>query len=181
MLAIMAALPFAAGAAELSGSVTNADGDPVTARITIRRGPPNPGIETHRTDERGRFSIETPSRGIIAVSASANGYASHEVSGGHSSLRFVLRELMEVEGRVRDSNGAAPPGTEVQVRYVDSERHLRLDDGMTAITDGDGEFVVAAAPGQGRFVVDAFADNWVPQSSAVLGNGSVGSTGVGGG
>ena len=123
------------------------------------------------------------STGIQAVSASANGYAAHEVrqpSGSAlSSLRFVLNELRDIQGRVRDGNGRALSGVEVRVRYLDSDRRLMLDDGMVATTNSSGEFGVAV--GQGRFVLDAFADEWVPQSSSVLGSRFGGGTGVGSG
>ena len=61
-------------------------------------------------------------------------------------------------------------------------RHIHLDDASTSMTDENGEFFIAIpAGGSDRFVVDVIAKGWVPQSSGVLGSGSVGSTGVGSG
>ena len=179
VLGITAALPLSTEAIELSGSVRTADGDSIAAHITIPRGAPSPGLESHRTGENGRFSIETSGEGILAISASANGYASHEVRGGFTSLRFTLYKLIDVQGRVTDGDGDSLSGAEIRVRYTDSDRRLHLDDGMVAITGNDGAFTVAAAPGQEQFVLDAFAEGRVPQSSRSLGSGSVGSTGVG--
>ena len=59
---------------------------------------------------------------------------------------------------------------------------MGMDDSSAAVTDENGAFTLLAAAGvRGRFVVDAFADDWVPVSSAILGSGAVGNTGAGSG
>ena len=59
---------------------------------------------------------------------------------------------------------------------------MGMDDSSAAVTDENGAFtLLAAAGGGGRFVVDAFPDDWVPVSSAILGSGAVGNTGAGSG
>ena len=59
----IAALPLAAQTFVLNGSVRTTDGDPLAARITILRGLPAAGIETHDTAADGTFSIEDLLRG----------------------------------------------------------------------------------------------------------------------
>ncbi len=183
VMGCIVAPPLGAETLVLTGSVRTTDGEPLASRISILRGPPATGIETLDTAADGTFSIETSSDGIQAISASADGYASREVLRSGSApfppLRFVLSELRQIQGRVRDRAGNAQPGVNVQVRYLDAPRRLRLDDGWRAATDENGAFTLAAAAGGGgRFVVDALPGDWVPASSSVLGSGAVGHTGV---
>ena len=179
----IAALPLGAQTFVLNGSVRTTDGDPLAARITILRGLPAAGIETHDTAADGTFSLKTSSAGVQVVSASADGYASREAyrSGGarFPRLHFVLAESRLIQGHVRDSAGSAQPGVSVRVRYIDAPKRLRLDDGSEATTDASGAFTLAAAVSRGgRFVVDALPDDWVPASSSALGTGAVGHTGI---
>ena len=179
----IAALPLGAQNIVLSGSVRTTDGDPLAARISILRGLPAAGIETHDTAADGTFSIKTSAAGVQVVSASADGYASREAYRSGDApfprLHFVLAESKPIQGHVRGSAGSAQPGVSVRVRYIDAPKRLRLDDGLTATTDASGAFTLAAAVrGGGRFVVDALPDDWVPASSSVLGTGAVGHTGV---
>ena len=173
----IAALPLAAQTITLTGRVRTTDGDPLAARITILRGLPAAGIETHDTAADGTFSIKTSSAGVQVVSASADGYASREVhrSGGarFPRLHFVLAESQLIQGHVRDSAGSAQPGVSVRVRYIDAPKRLRLDDGLAA----PSRWRPPSAEG-GRFVVDALPDDWVPASSSALGTGAVGHTGI---
>lgn len=169
----------------ITGSVRTADNNPLAARVSILRGPPATGIETHDTSANGTFSIKTSSSGIISVSASAREYASREVRLAEitslSGLNFVLHELQMIQGQVRDTRGNSQSNVRVRIRYVDTPRLLRLDDGFSTMTNDSGTFTLKGpASGSDRFVVDALPDNWVPQSSRTLGAGAVGNTGVGG-
>ncbi len=179
----IAALPQGAQNIVLSGSVRTTGGNPLAARISILRGAPAAGIETYDTAADGTFSIKTSAAGVQAVSASADGYASHEAyrygDAPFPPLHFVLAESQPIQGHVRDSDGGARPSVNVQVRYIDAPKRLRLDDGSVAVTDASGAFTLAAAvSGRRRFVVDALPDDWVPASSPILGTGAVGNTGV---
>ena len=179
----IAELPLSAQTVTLTGSVRTVGGDPLAARISILRGPPAAGIETHDTAADGTFSIETSSAGLQLVSASAHGYASREVDRSGDTpfpaLNFVLAESQLIQGRVQDNTGTAQPGVNVRVRYIDAPKRLLLDDGLSATTDETGAFTLAAAvSGGGRFVVDALPDDWVPVSSSVLGTGAVAHTGA---
>lgn len=179
----VAASPLGAQTITLTGSVRTTGGDPLEARISILRGAPAAGIETHDTAAAGTFSITTSAAGVQAVSASADGYASREAyrSGGAEfpPLHFVLAESKTIQGHVRDRAGSAQPGVSVRLRYIDAPRRLHLDDGSEAATDASGAFTLASVVrGGGRFVVDALPNDWVPASSSVLGTGAVGHTGV---
>ncbi len=160
----------------LKGSVQTLDGTALAARVTILRGPPKAGIETHDTDPDGRFSISTSGPGIQVVRAGANGYAGSEIivspSGLLSSLHFRLAELRPVEGTVRSHTGTVQAGVAVRIRYLDSRRRMRMDEDVEAVTDENGSFtLLAAGDGGGRFVVDALPNDWVTTSSAILGTG----------
>lgn len=187
MIAMAACIALPSANAEtivLKGKVGARDGSTLAARVSILRGPPRTGIETHDTAGDGTFQIETDDRGIVAISAGAPGYASDEVQRTGDSrfprLDFTLTKMQELQGRVRDRSGRPLAGVRVQVRYVDIRRHLQLDDGAAGETDATGSFVLAAGIGPGtRAVIDALPDDWVPQSSAVLGTGAIGSTGGG--
>lgn len=181
--ACIAAAPLAAQTMTLTGSVRTTGGDPLAARISILKGPPAAGIETHDTAADGTFSIATSSAGLQVVSALADGYASREVrrsgSAAFPSLHFRLPAVRRIQGRVRDGSGNALSGVNVQVRYLDAPRRLILDDDWRAETDADGAFTLAAAvSGGGRFVVDALPEDRVPASSPILGAGSVSHTGA---
>lgn len=165
------------------GSVRDADGNPLVARISILKGPSTPRIETHDTDSSGAFSIETSAADIISITASTYGYASQEIKRPKTvtfpTLTFVLSELHVIQGHVQDASGNGLAGVEVEIRYPDSSRMLQIDDGSRSMTNASGAFTLAAPlNGSDRFVVDAFPDNWVPQSSLALGGGAVSSTGV---
>ena len=67
----IAALPLGTQTITLTGSVRTTAGDPLAARITVLRGAPAAGIETHDTAAAGTFSITTSAAGVQAVSASA--------------------------------------------------------------------------------------------------------------
>lgn len=169
----------------VTGSVRTADNNPLVARISILRGPPMTGIETYDTGVDGTFSIKTSSSGIISVSASAREYASREVRmaeiNSFSGLNFVLHKLQVIQGKVRDEQGNSQSNVRVQIRYIDTPRLLRLDDGFSTTTNDTGTFILkGAVSGPDRFVVDALPDEWVPQSSRTLGAGAVGNTGIGG-
>lgn len=174
---------LSAETAIIRGSVRDADGNPLIARISILKGPSTPSIETHDTDSTGAFSIETTAAGIVSVTASAYGYASREIKRPTTlpfpAVTFVLSALQVVEGHVRDARGNGLSGVDVEIRYPDSSRTLQIDDGRRSMTDDSGAFTLAApVNGPDRFVVDALPDTWVPQSSLVFGGGAVASTGI---
>ena len=167
----------------ISGRVQDTDGSPLVARVSIFKGSPAPGIETHDTDSSGAFSITTSGAGIISVTASAYGYASREIARPKTlpfpPITFLLSEMQVIQGHVQDARGNGLPGVEVRVRYPDSSRMLQIDDGSRSTTDDSGAFTLSApVDGSGRFVVDALPDDWVPQSSLAFGGGAVSSTGV---
>lgn len=175
----------AAGAAHgaiMSGRVTTAGGDGIAATITILSGSLGADVIVHETEEDGTFSIEVPA-GAIAAAASATDYSSHEIdlsNGVPRNLRFTLRELGFFEGTVTDSRGRVVEGANVRIRNIDYRRRIYIDRYSTDVSDADGKFVIAVpSSGSDRFVADVAADGWVPQSSRVLGRGSVGSTGAG--
>ena len=167
----------------LSGSVRTMEGTQLATRISILRGSPNTGIETHDTAAEGTFSISTSREGVQVVRAGATGYAGSEIallpSGPLPSLDFRLAKLRPVEGTVRSLTGVAQAGVPVGVRYIDRRVRMRMDDDAAAVTDENGAFkLLAAGGGGGRFVVDALPDDWVPVSSAILGAGAVGHVGA---
>ena len=167
----------------ITGRVRDTNGSPLVARISIFKGPPAPGIETHDTNSSGAFSIKTSGAGIVSVTASASGYASQEVKRPKTlpfpPVTFILPALRVIQGHVQDAQGNGLAGIEVTVRYPGSSRMLQIDDGSHSITGDSGAFTLAAPlDGADRFVVDAFPDNWVPQSSHAFGGGAVSSTGV---
>lgn len=167
----------------ITGSVQDTGGSPLVARISILKGPPAPSIETHDTDSSGAFSIKTSSAGIISVTASSYGYASREIRRPETlpfpPVTFLLSELQVIQGHVQDALGNGLAGVEVKIRYPDSSRMLEIDDGSSSTTGDSGAFTLAAPlNGADRFVVDAFPDDWVPQSSIAFGGGAVSSTGA---
>ena len=70
----------------------------------------------------------------------------------------------------------------MRIRRLGVQRRIHLNDASSAVTDESGASAVTTPSGESdRFVLDVEADGWVPQSSGVLGSGSAGNTGVGGG
>ena len=183
LTAVLLSAVLPSTAATLAGSVRTAGGTSVQARISVLRMSGALILESHDTGEDGSFSIEVSSSGLIAVAASLAGYASEEVSltGGipSGSLTFTLQPLREVRGTVRDSRGRAVPVSAVTVRRTGGARHIHLDHFREAVTDSDGRFTVRVPGGSIQSALDMVVDGWVPQSLAVRGGGSVGSTGVG--
>lgn len=182
----LAGLSLNAETIVLAGSVQTMEGTAIAARISILRGPPSTGIETYDTAANGTFSISTSREEVQVIRAGATGYAGREITllptGPLPTLNFRLAKLLPAEGVVRSDMGVAQPGVSVAVRYIDSRMRMGMDEGSTAVTDENGAFtLLAAAGGGGRFVVDAFPDDWVPVSSAILGSGAVGNTGAGSG
>ena len=179
VFALLASAPVFA--ARLSGSVQTGSGDPIAATIVVLYDSQGATLESHSTDDDGTFSIDIGT-GAVAVAAKAPNYASHEIdlSGGvPSTARFTLYSLRFYEGTLTDSDDRNVAGASVRVRNLDVDRKIHVDSHSTDVTDGSGGFVVAAPDGgSNRFVVDIHADGWVPQSSGVLGTGSVGSTGA---
>ena len=162
-----------------------ANGDSIAARIIVLHKSGGVSVSTYDTAENGTFAIEVESDGLVAAAASAPGYTSHEIDLGDripSNISFSLHPLRVIQGSVKDKEQDPQEGAEIRLRYLNSSRHLHLDDGMTAVTDSSGAFVVAApTSGSRQFVVDVKSQGWVPQSSKVLGSGSVGNTGSGSG
>ena len=181
LVAMLASVPaFAAG---MSGSVQTGSGDPIAATIVVLYGSEGTSLESHSTDDDGTFSIDIGT-GAVAAAAKAANHASHEIdlSGGvPSTARFTLRSLRFYKGTLTDSDeqnvaGGAPS---VRVRNLNVDRRIHVDSHTTAVTDASGVFIVAVPDGSSdQFVVDVDADGWVPQSSGVLGTGSVGNTGA---
>lgn len=183
IIIVLALVGIPAHGATMTGTVRTADGDPIAATVTVLYSSQGVSVDVHRTDENGTFSIEIGS-GAVAVAAKAANYSSHEVdlSGGvPSSVGFTLRPLLFYRGTVTDSAGRAVSGASARVRRVDFDRSILIDSHSSDTTDSDGGFTVAVpSGGPGRFVVDVEAEGWVPQSSNVLGRGSVGNTGAAG-
>ncbi len=174
---------WAAQGAVLQGTVQTADGEPLAARVTILSNASGVALDTYDTATNGTFAIEVTEGGLVAAAATATGYASDEIdlANGVPSSRviFVLRPMRVVRGTVTDSSGTPQVGADVHVRSLGSRRRLQVDDASSAATDDSGAFAVAVPwGGSERFVLDVEAEGWVPQSSGVLGSGSVGSTGV---
>ena len=171
--------------ATLRGRVRTADGEALKARVTVLARSSGVNLTTYDTGEDGTFSIDLPATGAVAASASAAGYSSHEIDltdGAPSgSVTFTLEALREMRGTVRDGDGNAVGGARVRVGRIDTTQRIGLAYGREDVTASDGGFAVMVPKGSGRYVIDAIADGWVPQSSGVLGSGSVGSTGVGDG
>lgn len=139
-------------------------------------------MTVHETGADGAFSIEARAS-AVAAAASATAYSSHQIDlsdGVPCNVRFTLRELGFFEGTVADSKGRVVEGAKVRVRNLDHWRRIYIDRHFTDVSDADGKFITTVpSGGSDRFVADVGAAGWDPQTSCVLGSGSVGTTGAG--
>ena len=111
-------VPLAAGA-RLAGLVVDDRGEPVSgARVTVSRdGEALPPWEV-RTDEEGRFEVDTLHPGEHAVRVSSPGHGSIARSGvspGGRELRITMERVGSVAGRVVDPEGEPRAGATVVI------------------------------------------------------------------
>jgi hypothetical protein len=178
--------PRAAPTAGLAGQVRDRAGAPVVG-ATVCVTADGPGLDevTRRavrcvdTATGGRYQLDALVPGTYAVHASAPGLAPVRWRGPDGEVALALasgarrdgvdlilaRPAALISGRVLDVGGGPVVGAAVAATRRDRGRggrfHLRTTGGF-AVTDGDGRFTLAAAPGE--VVVRARADGYADGS-----------------
>jgi len=153
------------GASSISGTVINADGDPVaSARVFIEQGLQGPLRET-QSGADGAFRFDDVRPEMTGVFAWAQGYAFGGRSvkltiEAHADVAITLARPGGVSGRIVDGRGDAIPNARItRVLLVREPRLLsvgiplaRLEQLGLAVpkTDADGRFTVPLLPQDGK-------------------------------
>ena len=161
----------AAAPVEIVGALQNANGFPLSGKITVIQEVPHLSFTTHEVEEDGQFRFASDSTGTLVIHAAAMGHPSAErvIAAGTTGVvrvNFTLPLGQDVQVRVVDPEGNAVAGAEVRVRYYEPERpSRRVSFDREERTDGDGRLVLQAVGIQVPFVVDVLAPHHPPVSS----------------
>ena len=156
----------------VTGTVIDADGNPVAGAMVVIRGEmqrrgERPYLNTMQTNDEGGFGFRRVPAGNYMIGAMARGLGgvrqAIEVADGEvTEVGLQLPgakgggdqpEVGSVTGRVIDADGNAVAGAKVMMVPADGMRRHRA---LTARTADDGSFTLDAVP-VGRYVIAAMA------------------------
>ncbi len=137
----------------LAGEVVDEAGTPVArAEVDLLNATKQRGGDRLQTDEEGRFKARglPPGKGLLMAEAGtkSSDWVPFELSEGIDSprLRLVVREALELKGRVVD--GPEPVPGALIVAWPDlGTAEVGVTRGSSATSDAEGKFSLTAPPG----------------------------------
>jgi protocatechuate 3,4-dioxygenase beta subunit len=149
---------------KLKGTVTDADGKPVTgAQVAVF---PNNGTRWTKTGTNGGFNLtwslqtwQMQNGGpVLVVRDPVRGLAAAEdLPEEVTNLDVKLKAALTLTGRVQSTNGSPLVGAQISVLFKAGNTYDSLNDQQTS-ANAEGHFEIKCLPVDGRYIINASAN-----------------------